>query len=121
MIQINTLLDLSRKMRLFSLDDKAKFLEKLDTCPKANFEKHRRLLEVAYNLEKFIKAKEKTKIKYIDNPRINNIPDILSIIRLLYSYTGLDSSIKKAFRESVYINPNWSIENMIKKANNQRT
>lgn len=118
MTQINTLLDLSRKMRSFDIADKDKFLQKLDTCPKNNFEKHRRLLEISYNLENFFTSKSKNKPEYIENPKIKDIQAIISIIKLLYAYTGLDSQIKKAFRESVHISPDWSIQKLMR--NNQR-
>lgn len=114
MTQINTLLDLSRRMRSFDIADKDKFLQKLDTCPKDNFEKHRRLLEISYNLENFFTYMGKDKPEYTEKYDIRDISALIPIIKLLYTYTKLDSDIKKAFRESVHMSPDWSIQKLMR-------
>lgn len=103
MVIMNTLFDLGKGINKLSVGDRVMFVHLLDECTELH-RKHdatlnNKVIQVAYNLNKYILAKpgEKLEYKYVGHP--HDIPSLIPIIKTLYKYVCTDEEYRDIVKQ----------------------
>lgn len=99
-MEVQTLFGLSKEMRRLSKKDSDMFFDLFNMVADDKVKNKPSKLEIAYNLDRFLKAPKGSKIRYEKPDRIDNKQELVSLVKFIGIYTTLEPMLKEALRES---------------------